>query len=169
MLERFLGCRVVEHLLEGLLQMGLDRPSAFIGARPGAQRVAGMVIEQGQQMHPVSGGAQRQMPHEIHLPQLVRRRSLEELRPLPLGGGVGGNQSMPMQDVGNGARRWQRGDALRLEQPLQLASPQAGYCARSATTRASVSAAVWVGDCRGRRERSCAQSPSAPSARSRHL
>src|SRR6478752_784711 len=110
-------------LLEGLLQMGLDRPSAFIGARPGAQRVAGMVIEQGQQMHPVSGGAQRQMPHEIHLPQLVRRRSLEELRPLPLGGGVGGNQSMPMQDVGNGARRWQRGDALRLEQPLQLASP----------------------------------------------
>jgi hypothetical protein len=74
-----------------------------------------------------------------------------------------------VQDRGDRTRRRGGGDAVLAPPLLDLAPPHVGCVRRSATTCASSTAAVWVGEVCGRRERSASPASRSRSQRASHL
>ncbi len=86
--------------LENLNHLLLHRAPPFVITSLNGQAEPRMVIQQGQGV--ASSLLQRKMPFEIHLPKIIRRVVFksQRCRLLPL---RRLDQTMPMQDIGNGA------------------------------------------------------------------
>jgi hypothetical protein len=103
--------------LKNRRQLGHDPGLLLVGTGGQAQREAGMVVEDGQGMDP--SGFQGAMPHEVHLPQVVRgvMREAHEVAAW----GSAGEQPVPTQDGRDGARG-RRHHALTRQGMMQLAT-----------------------------------------------
>src|SRR6478735_2371972 len=101
-------------------QLRLHRLALFVRARRQAKREPRMIVEDRQRMAALAR-AQSEVTLEVHLPQLVRRRTLETFPRLMFLALVGIDLAMPRQDRLHRARRGQLPLPQRLQPRPQLA------------------------------------------------
>src|SRR5688572_11739984 len=152
---------------KGHRQLLLYRRGPLIRAGLETKRVPRMIIEHGKRMAALAI-AQKKIPLEVHLPQLIRSFLFETLKRAHRFFRGMLHTLMSQQDLVNGTFGDRSFASSRSRHALILRAPHP-YRSRTANTFSSMAASLRRGECFGRRERSASPPTPLSRYRSRHL